>query len=43
MWVWVCGCANEICMKLTGCGDGSVGVRVGVCLGVWLGEFEQEA
>ena len=26
----VCGCVNEMCMEVTGCGDGCVGVGVGV-------------
>ena len=28
----VYGCVNEVCMEVTGCGDGCVGVGVGVCL-----------
>ena len=32
---WVCGCVNEVCMEVTGCGNGCV--RVGRCLGVWVG------
>ena len=23
---WVCGCVNEVCMKVNGCGDMCVGV-----------------
>ena len=30
---WVCGCVNEVCMEVTGCGDGCVGVGVGECFG----------
>ena len=25
MWGWVCGCVNEVCKEVTGCGDGCVG------------------
>ena len=31
---WVCGCVNEVCMEFIACGDGCVGVEVGMCLGV---------
>ena len=34
---WGHGCVNEVCMEVTGCGDGGVEVEVGVCLGVWEG------
>ena len=27
---------NEVCLEVTGCGDGCVGVGVGGCLGVWV-------
>ena len=32
MWGWVYGCVNEVCIEVPGCGDGCVGVGVGVCL-----------
>ena len=37
MWVWACGCVNKVCMDVTGCGGGCVGVGVWVCLGMWMG------
>ena len=38
--VCVGGSGNEVCMEITRCGDGCVGVGVGVCLGCgWLNEF----
>ena len=34
---WVCGCVNEVCMVVTGCGDGCVGMFGRV--GGWVSEF----
>ena len=36
---WVCGCVNDVCMEVTGCGDGCVGFGVGVCSGKWVCEW----
>ena len=39
-WGWVCGCVNEVCMELTGCGDGCAGVGwVCVWRCGWVSEF----
>ena len=39
---WVCRCVNEVCMAITGCGDGCVGVG-GMCVsggvGGWVSKF----
>ena len=34
MVVCVGGSVNEVCMEVTGCGDGCVGGGMGVCWGV---------
>ena len=38
VWGWDCGCVNKVCMEVSWCGEGCVGV--GVCLGCsWVSEF----
>ena len=41
MVVCVGGSVNEVCMEVTGCGDGCVGVGWGCVwvVGGWVGEF----
>ena len=40
-WGWVCECVNEVCLEVTGSGDGCVGVGWGAFWGVsrWVSEI----
>ena len=39
MLVGLCVCVNEVCMEVTGCGDGCIGGRGGCVFQVWISEF----